>query len=397
MNKIHSFFLMVLLITSGSVMAQESAPAKVYDIKDITVVKHTSVKNQGSSGTCWCFAGMGLVEAELLRKYGKEFDLSEMYAVRGAWTEKIKKHVRMHGNSTLSQGGEVIDAIYMIEQYGMVPESEYTGMVIGESRHMHGEMNDVLTSFAKAVLKKGNGKLSPVWQDALPGLLDTYLGEVPQNFVVDGKQYDAKTFAEAYPINAEDYVQIASFLHRAEYAPFIVEIPDNWTWTSAYNMPMDELMQALDYALESGYAVGWAQDVSTKGFTRKGIGIVPQDDIDVLCAICPDCYENKTAKEIRDGLYSLTEVVPEKVVTPEMHQQAYDNWDVTDDHSMLIVGIAQDQKGTKYYKVKNSWGTTDMDYGGYWYCSESYVRLHTIFFTLNKEALTKDMRKNLGL
>ena len=390
-------FLVVLLAVSGGIWAQDTPSSNVYDIKDITIVPHTSVKNQGSSGTCWCFAGMGLVEAELLRKYDKEFDLSEMYAVRGAWLEKIKKHVRMHGNSTLSQGGEVIDAIYMINQYGMMPESEYTGMVLGESRHMHGEMNEVLTSFAKAVLKKSNGKLSSVWQDALPGLLDTYLGVVPDNFVFEGKQYDARSFADAYPIHVDDYVQIASFLHRVEYAPFIVEIPDNWTWTSAYNIPLDEMMQVLDRALESGYAVGWAQDVSTKGFTRKGIGIVPQDDIDVLRAAHPERYEGKTDKEIKDGLYAMTELVVEKEVTPEMHQKAYDNWDVTDDHSMLIVGIAQDQNGAKYYKVKNSWGTHDMDYEGYWYCSESYVRLHTIFFTLNKEALKKDIRKKLGI
>lgn len=392
--------LMLTFFSASTICAQdkEKETSRLYQITEITNVPHTPIGNQGSSGTCWCFAGIGFVEAEILRLYGKNFDLSEMFTVRNAWTDKVNRYVRMHGCSTLSQGGEVCDVLYMIDKYGMMPQQDYEGMVIGEKRHAHNEMNDVISAYANAVLKRGNGKLTPVWQDVLPGILDSYLGKVPETFTADGKKHTAKSFARAYPIDPENYIEIASFTHVAYDKPFVVEIPDNWTWTPAYNMPLDDLMAALDHALENGYTVGWAQDVSDKGFSRKeGVGIVPDDDIDKLKAKHPEKYAEMTDREIKDKLYAFEEVVAEKAITPEEHQKAYDNWETTDDHSMLIVGIAKDQNGTKYYKVKNSWGTDNMGYDGYWFCSESYVRLHTIFFTLHKDALPKNISKRLSL
>ena len=214
----------------------------VYQITETVNVKHTPVDNQGRSGTCWCFAGTGFVEAEILRIYGKEFNLSEMFTVRNAWTEKVNKFVNMHGNNTLSQGGEVCDVLYMIDKYGMMPETDYSGKVIGEERHNHGEMNDVISSYARAVIKNGNGHLSPAWKKVLPGMLDAYLGEVPESFTVDGKKYTPKSFAEAYPLDPNNYIEIASYTNQEVNKPFMVEIPDNWTWTPAYNLTLDDMM-----------------------------------------------------------------------------------------------------------------------------------------------------------
>ena len=379
MNKVIGFLsISFLLGTAVSVSAQEAEAKEesqpVYQFTETVNVPHTAVDNQGSSGTCWCFAGIGFVEAEIMRKYGKEFNLSEMYTVRHAWAEKVAKFVRMHGGSSLSQGGEVCDVLYMIDKYGMMPEADYSGKVIGEERHVHSEMNEVIASVARAIIKNGNKKISPAGPKAIEGVLDAYLGVVPEEFTVDGKKYTPKSFAEAYKIDPKDYIEICSFTSEESYKPCMVEIPDNWTWTPAYNMPLDELMEAVDYALEHGYTLGWAQDVSNKGFSGKmGIGIVPED---------PDA----TLWE---------EIVPEKTVTDEVHQMAYDNWDAGDDHSMLVVGIAKDQNGTKYYKIKNSWGTERGPYQGYWYCSEQYLRQYTIFFTLHKDALPKALRGKL--
>ena len=379
MSRIFKFLALALLLGVGSVaLAQETKEEKepVYQITETLNVPHTAVDNQGSSGTCWCFAGIGFVEAEILRLYGKEFNLSEMFVVHNAWSEKVSKFVRMHGNSTLSQGGEVCDVLYMINRYGMMPEADYTGKVIGEDRHMHSEMNEVISGVARAVIKNGNKKLSPAYHKALEGVLDAYLGEVPEDFTVDGKKYTAKSFAEAYPIDPANYVEICSFTSEPYYQPYVVEIPDNWTWTPAYNMPLDEMMGAVDYALEHGYTLGWAQDVSNPGFSRKeGVGIVPEDPKD-------------------ENLWK--EIVAEKQVTDEIHQNAYDNWDAGDDHSMLVVGMAKDQNGNKYYKIKNSWGEAG-PHKGYWYCSEQYLRQYTIFFTLHKDALSKSMKKSLNL
>ena len=325
-----------LLLGMGTTLVAQEAEEKepVYKITETVNVKHTPVDNQGSSGTCWCFAGIGFVEAEILRIYGKEFNLSEMFVVRNAWTEKVAKFINMHGNNTLSQGGEVCDVLYMIDKYGMMPEADYSGKVIGEDRHMHAEMNEVVSSVARAIIKNGNKKLSPAGPKAVQGVLDAYLGEAPEEFTVDGKKYTAKSFAEAYRIDPANYVEICSFASKEYNKPCMVEIPDNWTWTPAYNMPLDKLMEAVDYALEHGYTLGWAQDVTNPGFSRKeGVGIVPEDPKN-------------------ENLWK--EIVPEKQVTDEIHQQAYDNWEAGDDHSMLVVGIAKDQNGTKYYKIKNS-------------------------------------------
>lgn len=396
MNRIKTIVLLALAIVfsmPANVFAQES----VYQITDDVVVPHTSVKNQAQSGTCWCFAGVGLIEAEILKKYNVEIDLSEMYLVRWAYANKFEKYVRMQGVCNFSPGGEVFDALYAINESGMMTEDAYNGLVLGDQNHNHGELHTVLAEYGKIVNKQHNGKISKAWPDMVQSVLDVYLGEVPATFTFEGTEYDAKSLAEKYPLNINDYVQISAFTNHENYKPYIMPIQDNWTNTMSYNMPLDELMSELDNALNNGYTVGWAQDVSDKGFSRKaGVGVVLEDDIEKIRQSDPKKYKKMSDDEIKASLYKFESVMPEKEVTEEMHQEAYENGQTTDDHSMLIVGIAYDQNGTKYYKVKNSWSERH-GMEGYWYCSEPFVRLHTMFFTLNKAGLTTDMKSKLEL
>ena len=395
MNRKKTIVLLALafLLSMPALFAQE----RVYQITDDVVVPHTSVKNQAQSGTCWCFAGVGMIEAEIMRIHGVELDLSEMYLVRWAYANKFEKYVRMQGTCNFSPGGEVFDALYAINENGMMTEDAYNGLVLGDNNHNHGELHTVLAEYGKIVNKQHNGKISKAWPNMVQSVLDVYLGEVPATFNYDGTEYNAKSFAEKYPLNIEDYVQISAFTNHANYKPYIMPIQDNWTNTMSYNMPLDELMNELDNALNNGYTVGWAQDVSDKGFSRKaGVGVVLEDDIEKIRQSDPKKYKKMSDDEIKASLYKFESVMPEKVVTEEMHQEAYENGQTTDDHSMLIVGIAHDQNGTKYYKVKNSWSERH-GYEGYWYCSEAFVRLHTMFFTLHKDGLTSDMKSKLEI
>lgn len=369
----------------------------IYQITDEVVVPHTSVKNQAQSGTCWCFAGVGMVEAEILRKYNVEIDLSEMYLVRWAYAQKFEKYIRMQGTCNFSPGGEVFDVLYAINNDGMMTEDAYNGLVLGENRHQHGELHNVLAEYGKIINRKHNGKISNVWSNMVQSILDVYLGETPETFDFKGITYNALSLSEKYPLNIDDYVQISAFTNHENYKPYIMPIQDNWTNTQSYNMSLDELMNELDNALNNGYTVGWAQDVSDKGFSRNaGVGVVLEDDIEKIRQSDEKKYKKMSDDEIKASLYKFESVMPEKEVTEDMHQEAYDNGQTTDDHSMLIVGIAYDQNGTKYYKVKNSWGEAH-GFEGYWYCSVPFVRLHTMFFTLNKEALTSDMKTKLEL
>lgn len=387
--------LAVATLLAMPMQAQKDEKA-VYQITDDVEVPHTIVQNQASSGTCWCFAGTGFVEAEILRKYDVKLNLSEMYFVRWAYAKKFDRFVQMHGVTNLSCGGEVIDVLYALTDAGMITDEAYPGFMEGFTRHNHGELQKAIEGYAKTVTQKSSGRiLYETYPKALKGILDAYLGEVPEEFEYNGAKYNPKSFAEKYALDLNEYVQFASFTDKEMYKPFNIMIPDNWTNTPSYNMPFDEMMAELDNALNNGYTVGWAQDVSDKGFSRKaGVAIVPTDDVNAIRESNPKAFKKMTDAEVLEKQYSFEYVMPEKEVTEEMHQIAYNDWSTGDDHSMLIVGIAHDQNGTKYYKVKNSWGETG-PYAGYWYCSEQFVKLHTVFFTVNKAAFSDAMKDKL--
>ncbi len=393
--------LSVALLLNISLFAQDEEKKeekKGYEFTEKINVPHTSVKNQYRSGTCWSFSGLGFVEAELLRTTGKEYDFSEMFIVNHTYSDKAEKYVRMNGNLNFGGGAEITDVLRVITLYGMVPEDVYTGLNYGESKHTHGELDLLLKNYVDAIIENKNRKLTPVWHEGFDKVLGTYLGDLPKTFTYEGKEYTPMSFAESTGFNSDNYIEITSYMHRPYYKEFIMEIPDNWLWSPIYNVQLDEMIEVIDNALENGYTVAWGADVSDKGFGwKKGVAIIPSEEKPDLSGTEKEKWEALTKAEKRKAMYSFDGPVPEKEITPEMRQENYDNYLVTDDHGMLIVGTAVDQDGNKFYKIKNSWGTEGHVYDGYFYASVAYVKLQTIGIAVNKEALPKKIAKNLGM
>lgn len=361
-----------------------------------TVVENpvTSIKNQSSTGTCWCFSALSFFESEIIKAGGPEVDLAEMFVVSHAYADKAEKYVRLHGVLNFGPGSSFGDALYVMKHYGMVPNSEMEGLNYGTDAHQHGEMDAVTEAYVKAVVKNPNRKLSTAWKKGFQGILDAYLGERPEKFVVDGKEYTPKTYMESLPINLDDYVDIVSWTHIPYYEETIQEVPDNWRWEKAYNVPLEDMMAIIDNALNNGYTLAWASDVSEKGFTRDGIGVVP--DTEAIKKAAGSDEARWIGADPRNPGKTVATPGPELTITPEMRQAGYDNYQTTDDHGMHMYGIAKDQNGTKYYIIKNSWGAAGT-YKGIWYVSESFVKYKTMDILVNKNAIPQDIRTKLGL
>ena len=392
-------FSWLLLMSLMTVYAQEGEKkdSAGYQFTTVKELKITPVKNQNRTGTCWSFSGVGLIEAELLRTGKGEYDLSEMFIVNHSYRDKGEKYVRLHGNLTFGQGGSFADVIYAFKHYGAVPESEYTGLQYGEDNHVHGELESTISAYVKAIVKNPNGKISTAWEKGYDGIIDAYLGAIPETFTYQGKQYTPQSFGESLGLNFDDYVSLTSYTHHPFYTQFPLEIEDNWRWAQSYNLPIDELMQVFDNAINTGYAIAWGSDVSEKGFTRNGIAVAA--DVDALETSGSDQARwvglSRTEKEA-EIRKMMERPCKEVEVTQEMRQTAFNNFQTTDDHGMLIFGIAKDQTGKKFYMVKNSWGT-DSKYKGTWYASENFVAYKTMNIVVHKDALPKAIKNKLGI
>jgi aminopeptidase C len=370
--------------------------ADTFQFTTIKALPVTPVKNQASTGTCWAFSGLGFIEAELLRMGKGEFDLSEMFVVHKNYSDKAQKYVRMHGETNFEAGGSFADVLDCIKYYGIVPGKAQTGLNYGEKQHRHGELNQLLKSYVEVIVKNPNRKLSTAWFNGLTGILNAYLGECPETFTYDGKQYTPQSFTKFLGINPDDYVSITSFTHHPFYTAFPIEIPDNWRWAYSYNIPFNEMIQVIDNAIDKGYTVAWASDVSERGFNRKGIAIVPDTEANEGPGSDQAHWLGLTPAERENRIGNLNSPVPEKIITQEMRQEAFDNYETTDDHGMLLYGIAQDQNGTRYYMIKNSWGV-DNQYKGTWYISLPFVQYKTLSIVVHKDVLSKELKRKLGI
>ncbi len=369
----------------NSLKSNQSADSKEgFKFTDVVNLANTTIKNQGSSGTCWSYSTNSFLESEMVRLGKDPIELSPIYSARCAYIEKAKNYVRMHGAVTLGDGGETHDVINMYRKYGALPLSVYTGLNYGTTKNKFAEMAAVTQAMLEAIVKNPNGQLTPNWLNAYTAVLDAYLGNVPQSFSYKGKNYTPQSFAkELVGINPDDYIELSSLTDYPYYKKFTLLIPDNWSFDQVYNVHMDEMTDIIDNALKNGYTVAWATDVSEKSFSWKnGVAYVPETSYDEMT--------DQQKAEMFNG------PKPELAVTPEIRQQAFDNYNTTDDHGMHIVGLSKDQNGKEYYIVKNSWGTTN-DYKGYLYVTRNFVKYKTTSLLLHKKAIPSDIRKKIGI
>lgn len=401
MRCVLTLFLAVLLVFPAF-SANEGKDGKTpvgYVFDNEVLLPATSVKDQYRTGTCWSFSALSFFESEMLRLGKPEVDLSEMFVVRNTYSDKAKRYVRLHGEGSFSAGGAFHDAKNVMLNYGIVPEQVYAGLNYGETKHVHGEMDNTLKQQVDAVVENKNKKLSTVWNQPVEATLDSYLGKLPESFEYEGKTYTPKTFAtEFVGLNMNDYIEISSYTHHPFYSEFVLEVPDNWSWDKVYNVPLNELEAIIDNSLANGYTVAWAADVSEKGFvtSNKGVAVLPAATTDDMTDAEIAKWDALPEREKEKELYKLDKPVSEVKVTQQMRQQAFDNYETTDDHGMHIIGTAKNQDGTVFYKVKNSWGDYN-DYKGYFYVSKPYVSLKTMCIMVHKDAVPKQIREKLKL
>ena len=396
-----------IAICATSAFAQEQQKEdEGYKFDTVKVLPITSVKDQNNAGTCWSYSGIAFLEAELLRMGKGEYDLSEMYVVEKTYNDRAAAAVRTHGDVSFSQGGAFNDVIYCLKHYGMVPDSVMpAGAMYGDTLSNHTELSALTDAMVAAVAKGKLKKLQvspdgqPLWQKAIAAVHEAYLGKIPEKFNYKGVTYTPQSFGESLGLNPDDYVSITSFTHHPFYGQFVIEIQDNWRWGLSYNVPIDEMMEIFDYAIDNGYTIAWGSDVSEQGFryTRKGFAVLPATDGKAAAKVGTDQarWSGMSAADIADE--AAKHPTPQRWVTQEERQQAYDNWETTDDHGMLIFGKAKDQMGNEYYMVKNSWGKYNGEFGGNFFVSKAFVRYKTMNIVVHKDAIPAAIKAKLGI
>ena len=392
MKKTLFLSFITLMVMFNQVVAQETTNESL-EFTTVKELKVTPIKNQANTGTCWSFSGLSFFESEVLRLGGPEVDLSEMFVVAHSYEDKADKYIRTDGHINFEQGGSFEDVWYVLKHYGIVPESEMTGLNYGLEHHNHGELVAITKAFVQSMSKNPNRTLSPVWKKTFSTIVESYLGAYPESFKVNNKEYTPQSYVKSLGLKMDDYVSVTSYTHHPFYHKFALEISDNWRWGESYNVPLDEFMQIFDNAIDKGYTIAWATDVSEQGFTRDGLAVLPETNLELLQGTDQARWLGALAPGARPN---FDRTIIEKEVTQENRQLGYDNKQTTDDHGMHIYGIAKDQEGKEYFMVKNSWGTNNK-YEGTWYASKAFVASKTMSIMIHKDAIPKAIRKKLDI
>ena len=387
----------VMMLLPGTMVAQEKPAAAKNDTVQFTVVKAnpiTSIKDQNRSGTCWDYSSLGFFEAELLRLGKGTYDLCESFVAYHTYMDRAEKAIRMHGDVSFSQGGSFYDVLYCMRHYGIVPQEAmpFPGSLYGDSLFNFNTLDAQASAYVKSIANSEMKKIPLTWKSTLSNIYAGYFGELPKTFTYKGKSYTPESFQKSLGLNLDDYVSLTSFTHHPFYSKFIIEVQDNWRWAESYNLPLDEFMTVMESAVRNGYTFAWGADVSETGFSRNGIATVPAKSYkNDLTGSDAARWMGTNGKQVNQA-----DSKDELTITQQLRQTAYDNWETTDDHGMVIYGLAKDSQGKEYFMVKNSWGEYGR-YKGCFYASKPYVAYKTMNILINKNAIPKDIRKKLGI
>lgn len=387
----------VMMLLPGTMVAQEKPAAAKNDTVQFTVVKAnpiTSIKDQNQSGTCWDYSSLGFFEAELLRLGKGTYDLCESFVAYHTYMDRAEKAIRMHGDVSFSQGGSFYDVLYCMRHYGIVPQEAmpFPGSLYGDSLFNFNTLDAQASAYVKSIANSKMKKIPLTWKSTLSNIYANYFGELPKTFTYKGKSYTPESFQKSLGLNLDDYVSLTSFTHHPFYSKFIIEVQDNWRWAESYNLPLDEFMTVMESAVRNGYTFAWGADVSETGFSRNGIATVPAKSYkNDLTGSDAARWMGTNGKQMKEA-----DSKDELTITQQLRQTAYDNWETTDDHGMVIYGLAKDSQGKEYFMVKNSWGEYGR-YKGCFYASKPYVAYKTMNILINKNAIPKDIRKKLGI
>lgn len=387
----------VMMLLPGTMVAQEKPAAAKNDTVQFTVVKAnpiTSIKDQNRSGTCWDYSSLGFFEAELLRLGKGTYDLCESFVAYHTYMDRAEKAIRMHGDVSFSQGGSFYDVLYCMRHYGIVPQEAmpFPGSLYGDSLFNFNTLDAQASAYVKSIANSQMKKIPLTWKSTLSNIYAGYFGELPKTFTYKGKSYTPESFQKSLGLNLDDYVSLTSFTHHPFYSKFVIEVQDNWRWAESYNLPLDEFMTVMESAVRNGYTFAWGADVSETGFSRNGIATVPAKSYkNDLTGSDAARWMGTNGKQMKEA-----DSKDELTITQQLRQTAYDNWETTDDHGMVIYGLAKDSQGKEYFMVKNSWGEYGR-YKGSFYASKPYVAYKTMNILINKNAIPKDIRKKLGI
>ncbi len=321
--------------------------------------------SQGISGMCWCFCTTSYYETEIYRLTKRTIKLSEIYTVYWEYVEKARRFVRERGDSEFGEGSESNAVKRIWKKYGIVPAEAYTGLKQGQMYHDHRQMFKEMDTYLKYV-KENNLWNEDVVLNTIKTILNHYLGEPPNQVMVDGKKMGPLGYLEKIVrLNLDDYIDFLSLMEKPYFQKVEFPVPDNWWHNSDYhNLPVDDFVNLIKKAVRSNYSVCIGGDVSEAGYdSHAEVAMVPSFDI-------PADYIDQHARQFR-----------------------FSNKTTEDDHGIHVVGYLE-RDGIDWYLIKDSGsGSRNGQNVGYYFYHEDYVKLKMLSFMVHRDVATDILKK----